>query len=573
VDQFPLNSLSTIAKAIDGGIKIRVVELRERILNPDLDAMTSEETQALSRTRHTPLVEERMVDGVGVYLFVSDKRCVVAFPTTDDQFDFKGFTSTDASSLRWCRELFLHYWEEAENRTVVPITQIKRGRMSREQGSSERVVVVGRELPEIDAQAVQDAVDNYDEVVLSGTFNFGPSFVRVSKSVIIRGEGQEGDTPKTTIYKKGWAFPFTEFDCVFKLDGEDANVTIENIQFTDFNHTCIWGYRCNDMNIRNNRITLATGYGRGMMFGDFGDVVIGVFIWPEPGIFKGRVTIEGNYIDFARGGASGGFLARGGQEENPEYRPNLFNHEYYMGFGIAVHGISGKVNIENNVVRNTNARGIAATCNLASADVRIKHNTITSDLYGSYPFSSPEAGAGILAQSAWGFPTPGFNVEIEENTIRFDKLNYSGIIVLGPVTDREGSDKLRDGVIHGNSIHLKDGYEGIHVRKCDYFDVSRNTIIGDAYYGIRVSGRRKSGEIDLRSLHNTIGGNDLRNLRIKENDGYSNNHANGRMFSVSPGSSPTAHVWLDKNSVNNVIILGRDESVIDEGADNEIEYK
>ncbi|MCX6654125.1 MAG: right-handed parallel beta-helix repeat-containing protein, partial [Candidatus Bathyarchaeota archaeon] len=573
VDQFPLNSLPTIAKAIDGGIKIRVVEPKERILNPDLDAMTSEETQAFSRTKYTPLVEERMVDGVGVYLSVSDKRCVVAFPTPDGQFDFKGFTATDDSSLSWCQELFMHYWEEAKNRTVVPITQIKRGRVSREHGSSERVVVVGRELPEIDAQAVQDAVDNYDEVVLSGTFNFGPSFVRVSRSVVIKGEGREGDTPKTIIYKKGWAFPFTEYNCVFKLDGEDANVTIENIQFTDFNHTCIWGYRCNDMNIRNNRITLATGYGRGMMFGDLGDVVIGIGIWPEPGIFKGRVMIEGNYIDFARGGASGGFLARGGQEEDPEYRPNLFNHEYYMGFGIAVHGTSGMVNIENNIVRNTNARGIAATCNLASADVRIKHNTITSDLYGSYPFSSPEAGAGILSQSAWGFPTPGFNVEIEENTIKFDKLNYSGIIVLGPVTDREGANKLRDGVIRGNSIQLKDGYEGIHVRKCDGFDVSRNIILGEAYYGIRLSGRKKSGEIDLRSLHNIIEENDLHNLSIRESDEYSNSHSDGRMFSVSSGSSPMAHVWLDKNSVNNVIRLGRDESVIDEGTGNEIEYK
>jgi hypothetical protein len=326
------------------------------------------------------------------------------------------------------------------------------------------------------------------------------------------------------------------------------------------------------MNIRNNRITLATGYGRGVMFGDFGDVVIGIFIWPEPGTFKGRVTIEGNYIDFARGGAYGGFLARGGQEEDPEYRPNLFNHEYYMGFGIAVHGTSSKVNIENNVVRNTNARGIAATCNLASADVRIKHNTITSDLYGSYPFSSPEAGAGILAQSAWGFPTPGFSIEIEENTIKFDKRNYSGIIVLGPVTDREGADKLRDGIIRGNNIQLKDGYEGIHVRKCDGFEVSRNTITGDAYYGIRVSGREKSGEIDLRSLNNVIGGNDMRNLRIRRNDEYSNNHVDGRMFCGSPGSATTTHLWLGKNSANNEIELGKGETVIDEGVDNKIKY-
>jgi hypothetical protein len=111
---------------------------------------------------------------------------------------------------------------------------------------------------------------------------------------------------------------------------------------------------------------------------------------------------------------------------------------------MAVINVSGAVRIENNIVRNFNARGIAATENYTSADVRIRHNTIESDVYGSYPFSSPEAGAGILAQSAWAIPGPSFNVEIEDNTIKLDKLNYSGIVVLGPATDREGAERARD---------------------------------------------------------------------------------------------------------------------------------
>jgi len=44
-----------------------------------------------------------------------------------------------------------------------------------------------------------------------------------------------------------------------------------------------------------------------------------------------------------------------------------------------------------------------------------------------------------------------------------------------------------------------------------------------------------------------------------------------RMFSATQENSITAHVWLDKNSADNVIIVGKDESVIDEGADNDIE--
>jgi len=364
-------------------------------------------------------------------------------------------------------------------------------------------------------------------------------------------------------------------DSIFKVNGEGADVTIENIHFTDFNHTCILGIQCNSLSIKNSRMTLMTGYGRGESFGAFGDAVVGILVWgSEFDIFKGRITIEGNYIDLARGGAFGGFLPRGGLENDPEYRPDLLNHAYYMSFGIGVHRSSRTVSIKNNVIRNTNARGIAATCNFPSADVLIKNNTIISDVYGSYPFSSPEAGAGILAQSAWGFPSPGFNVEIEGNTIKFDKLNYCGIIALGPVTDREGAGKLNGGTIRKNHVYLKEGYEGIHVRKCDDFEVTDNTISGEAYYGIRMSGRSRSGKLDLRALNNVVEGNDMRALRIRDPDEYSNNHADGRMFAESPsGGSSTAHVWLNVNTKGNTVKVNNQETVIDQGEDNTIQYE
>jgi predicted transcriptional regulator len=573
VDQFPMNFLSTIVETINRGVRFRIIEPKERVLNPNLDAMTSDEIYALSQTRRTPLVEQRMLDEVNVLLFLSDGRCVLAFPTSDGQHDFKGFTATHDSALSWCKEYFQHHWDEAKKRTATSLPQVEYGRPPMKREPSESVTVVGQDNREIDAQAVQEAVDNYNEVMLRGTFNFGSSMVEISRSVVVRGDGEEGDIPAATIYKKGWSFPFTEFDSVFKVNGENTKVSIENINFTDFNHVCIWGVQAESLDIKHNRITLMTGYGRGMTYGAFGDVVIGIWIrGSEPSVFKGRVTIEGNYVDFARGGAFGGFLSRQGLEEDPEYRPDLFNHEYYMGFGVAVHQTSGVVNIEKNIIRNTNARGIAVTGCLQTADVWIRRNTIESDVYGSYPFSSPEAGAGILAQSAWGFPSPGFNVKITENTIKLDKLNYCGIKVLGPVMNRERADKLRGGVIKNNRIHLMDGYEGIHVRKCDDFEVADNTIMGEAYYGIRVSGRKSSGNQDMRSLNNMILDNDMNNLKIKEPDRYSHKHADGRRFIDSPVGSATAHIWLDKFSENNVVKISKNEIVIDEGEANTIEY-
>ena len=575
VDQFPINSLPAIVNSIERGVKFKIIETKERILNPDLNALTSSESQALNRTRSTPLTEQKMIDKVPVNLFISENSCVLAFPTRDGEYDFKGFYGTNDSTLNWSKDLFQYYWSGAEYRKsqdkLVPVT---RELVSHRVDSLDRIVVEGREKPEIDAQAVQDAVDNYEEVILKGTFNFGASSVRISRSVKVRGEGQENDIPTTVIYKKGWRFPFTEFDSVFNIDGVDSEVSIENIHFTDFNHTCILGVQSKSLSIKSNRITLMTGYGRGMTYGAFGDVVIGVWIrGPEPLSFKGEVTVEDNYIDFARGGAFGGFLTRGGLEQDPEYRPDLFNHEYYMGFGIAVHQVSGVVIFKNNNIRNTNARGIAVTGNLPSAEIQINNNTIESDLFGSYPFSSPEAGAGILAQSAWARALSGFKIEITENTINLDKLNYSGIKVLGPLIDREGAGKLRGGTISNNRIQLKEGYEGIHVRKCDDFDVTDNTISGQAYYGIRVSGRESSKEPNQIAMNNMFKDNGLDELQIREPDSYSNNNADGRKFAIASGSSVTAHVWLNKHTKNNEIIVRDKEKVIDEGEDNIIEKK
>jgi len=186
-----------------------------------------------------------------------------------------------------------------------------------------------------------------------------------------------------------------------------------------------------------------------------------------------------------------------------------------------------------------------------------------------YPFSSRESGAGILAHTGLGDKNlPGFYVCIENNRINLEKLNYSGILVLGPST--EGSSKLHSGVIRENIIHLKNGYEGIHLRKCDDFNIAGNKISGEAYYGIRISGRERVGESDQRALNNLIEGNEMEGLQIRESDDYSDKHADGRIFAGSPSGSATARVWLDKYSDKNVICIKKDETLIDEGKDNEL---
>ena len=224
----------------------------------------------------------------------------------------------------------------------------------------------------------------------------------------------------------------------------------------------------------------------------------------------------------------------------------------------------------NNIIRNANGRGITSSQHHLSANVQIKHNIIESDVYGSYSFSSDEACAGIVSYSAKSIPGQGFHLEIEDNTIKLDKVNYSGIIVLGPTTDLEASDKLRGGIIRNNRIELKNGYEGIHLRMCDDFEVESNVISGGAYYGIKISGRKKSGKLDLRALNNTVKDNNMVDLQIRAPDEYSDNHVDGRMFTGSEDGAKTAHIWLTKYSSRNKIQIKKTETFIDEGIDNEV---
>jgi predicted transcriptional regulator len=567
VDQFPIHSISAIVNAIDRDIKIKIIETKERVLNPDFEVLSSEESDALGRTRHTPLTEQRMVDRVNINLFVTDKRCVLALPIKDGEFDYTGFTGTDNMALEWCRGLFQYYWDKSEERKPSAIIEIVTSSVKHHQ-ALQKITVLGTNNSEIDAKIVQDAVDNFNEVLLKGEFNFGSNKVTINKSVKIKGEINNDNSPSTIIYKKGWTFPFNHYDSVFMINGEEADISIENISFTDFNHTCIWIKKGRDVTIRNNSMTLISGFGRGMTYGAFGDAVIGIWVQDsDTDFFSGDLLIEDNYIDFARGGAYGGFLTRGGIEQDPEHRPDLVNHEYFMSFGLGLHRVSGQIFIHNNIIRNINARGIATTDNLETARILIKCNTIESDIFGSYPFYAPEAGAGILVQSAWGFPSPGFHVEILNNSITFDRVNYSGIKVLGPTMDRKGADKLSNGIISGNHIHLAKGYEGVHVRRCDNFDVSNNQISGKAYYGFRVSGRKNDTQ-DLRALKNRIEDNDMDKLDIMDPDEYSDNHADGNMFQKGSDGSNTCHVWLGKNTCSNVVTISEHESVIDEGEEN-----
>ena len=269
----------------------------------------------------------------------------------------------------------------------------------------------------------------------------------------------------------------------------------------------------------------------------------------------------------------GGFVERTGEENNPDYRPNLAEHESYIGIGILLNRNLGKVVVRNNVICNANSKGILIADNFETAEFHIHNNKITSEIYGSYAYGNPNAGFGILAQNSMNVPHKGSKVKIFDNDIHCTKLNYCGIGVYGPTIINENSGKLEECIIYDNSIHLEDGSVGIIVRKTDHTEITNNKLTGKAYYGVQISGREERSGLDHGAFDNVVEDNDFSEFVIKDPDQYSDNHIDDKMFTGSDGKSETAHVWLNKYSSRNIIKVEPKESVIDQGTDNKITKK
>ena len=568
IDQFPLFLLSLFLNAIERGVNLKIIELSDRAIHSDLDALAKREQHALERMKMAPLVEQETLDNVDLFMIVSEKNGIISFPTLNGENDFKGFETNEKKSHRWCLDVFRHYWG-ITSREVIPIA-IPHHIPNNNKLKSK--IIFGRESPEHDVPAIQEALDHFEEVILKGRFNLGASNIIIKRSVVLRGDGRTNNIPDTKIYKKGWSFPFVDPQVFFSIRGEKIDVTIENIHIENFNGTCIGTVTGNSLILRNNRVTLHSGHGRGLTFGKWGDHVVGFVVGEtyNEGGFPGGIIIENNYLDFALSYESGGFLSYDGREEALDYRPNLLSHEAPVCVGIKVSSCKGKVTVSNNTVRNMNSRGIIVCDNRSTSEIIIHDNTVTSEVFGAYPYNSPMSGVGILVQSAWSEPVSGSRISVFDNKIVLDKVNYCGIAVHGPSMYQRGAGKLDECIVRENIIELRDGYVGIQVRKTDSTLVENNKISGKSYYGIQVNGTTRRGEIDLSSCENCIKENDLDDLEIKLPDEYSRSPIVSSFFAGAGNQIYTGHFWLSKNTCRNEICIKENQTVIDEGKLNTI---
>jgi predicted transcriptional regulator len=519
VDQYPLTSIGSIIDGLKRGVKFRVLEQSEVLSGPRVNLETLEEAEAIIKTRNTAQSEQRTLNENGVFMFISDDRCAVAFPTKGALFDYKGFTASDKRSIKWCSDLFNYNWGKISLRQT-PSGDAHEYRPSPVSVRMEKgVAVIDGQNLSIDAQNVQYAVDHYDEILLKGVFDFGASTIKVTKSVKIRGE-KEADSPTTKIFKRGWSFPLVNFDSVFEVDGKNIDVSIEDIHFTDFDGSCINGRRARSLKILNNRMTLETGYGRGWKYHQYGDFVTGIWLDTPLDLTKSEknfvngVLVEGNYLDFeeARIDAT---LEKSPNESSVGFlsETKATGHEYYQGMGIHINNLSCRVDVKRNIIRNMNARGISIADNFTEAKISVADNVIHSEIPGSYPYHGVEAGIGIFAQASFLHQRPGFKIDIHGNSIRLEKPDYCGVVALNSTQTDAKSDSVLSGSIAKNKIHLDDGRAGVKVGSED-LEVLKNILTGGAFFGIIKSTAGLPGSLTANEENDKIKDNDLSSFEI-----------------------------------------------------------
>jgi predicted transcriptional regulator len=121
--QFVMSQVPYVRDALERKVKMKTIEPKEWIAPPDFYRIREEgERTWLKKARETNLLEHRVLKKLEIYIHMSKKEAVLAFPTIDGRFDHLGFTTTDERALKWCRDIFHYYWEKAE-----PLTDPLRG--------------------------------------------------------------------------------------------------------------------------------------------------------------------------------------------------------------------------------------------------------------------------------------------------------------------------------------------------------------------------------------------------------------------------------------------------------------
>lgn len=107
-DQASSSTFPLLMESMSRGAELKVI-LPKNIETPNLP---DELLPDFSKFRGE-LMEPRHLEKVTHVVILSESEAVLALPDLDGKLDYQGFKIEDMNGLSWCKDLFLHFWEDA----------------------------------------------------------------------------------------------------------------------------------------------------------------------------------------------------------------------------------------------------------------------------------------------------------------------------------------------------------------------------------------------------------------------------------------------------------------------------
>ena len=138
-DQYLLSILSLGVEALKRGAKFKSIDPMNKAENRKLDQerpdyVTEEDEKYFLESWKEGNLEIRLSESIKVFLYVTEKKGIVAFPLLDGSFDYIGFVTVHPDGLRLCRDIFEYYWSLSSPPTQEQIIESHKTRVQYQKG-------------------------------------------------------------------------------------------------------------------------------------------------------------------------------------------------------------------------------------------------------------------------------------------------------------------------------------------------------------------------------------------------------------------------------------------------------
>jgi predicted transcriptional regulator len=109
-DRYNMMALPKLEEATDRGVQLKLMQTKHFQFPPDWPGAGI----ILKEARLEGIFEVRSSSEANIFIAMNEKEvAVLAFPMEKNQFDYRGFNSTDPRFIKWCSDVFNRYWENA----------------------------------------------------------------------------------------------------------------------------------------------------------------------------------------------------------------------------------------------------------------------------------------------------------------------------------------------------------------------------------------------------------------------------------------------------------------------------